>query len=864
MILAKVATQLERIGYTSNCGTAPNHTLPVKSQQPPPSPWFSCNANKSNIKLDPETDHPASPIEAVHHKTLAGGSDISRNVKRAHEIIQMRLRQRALEEQDDEHHHDPRRQQQQQQQQQKQRHPPQLQAQQHYPVKQHQPQPNYPTMIEFKPSRDDDCAPFDEQTLDDPPIEEDFGELSLGDTFGFPKNTKGDDDLFEKIYAGNEEEDGTIQSSSVELNPYSPKDSYCQRKRINEDNLNHSQGGDKIMQQGRDSIFRSHWTATANLNPREQQTNANNKQLVSPTVAMDRRLSSRPRAQAQQSAVISPNSSFFATDPPIGRSNTGTTLGRDNTAASMSRSRNRSMSRSHRSPRTADSLQHTNTSTSLGYNSSDLATSPTSPTRNRSKSRGHRSSSRGNSRRRRSRSRSTSIAPPKDDYHANLFRGAALIRDQLLRSMASADEAMDEADREFMEEMIERGGRQQQLQAARLSDIQNSLEDLRPLKIDFDHSIDEGLAGGGSPKNSNASSPSRSSSERTNASHSLTGSSAYETESRRLDNIIGIFAANSSSTSGIAECAFARASLDKEANAQTHTQIDKHVTDEATHVIISLLPYSQAKSQPQKMAKSPAQNITYSKNAGQYFQQDASRNTVNKEPTEETALNSAKISDSSRGQSRQKSETTVVDEALAHAEKAGPFWVSLLRNHVRFPSKWDGLLPPTSPAIYGHNHKWSKWYYVARHRVKGDKRLNSMDFGVHSRRSGGRILMRMIVRGIETQQVFREIAIGCFHPNSKGIRMGDPSLEAEDVREIWMSVRWLMDIDDSEPRLDLRAEGRHYEGVVDNFLLQKKKSLDIVTMGSTLGHRKAVNNGNVRAVSAEKCLGLIYPLYFSI
>lgn len=842
MLLAKVATQLERIGYTTSFGTGPNHTLPVKTQQPPPYPWFSFNANNNNIELDPETDHPASPMETVHRKTLAGGSDVSSNVKKAHEIIQMRLRQRALEAQDDEHHHDPRRQQQQQQQQQS----PHLQAQQHYPVKQYQPQPNYPTMIEFKPSRDDDCAPFDEQTLDDPPIEEGLGELSLGDTFGFSKNTKGDDELFEKIYAGNEEEEGTVQSSSVELNPYSPKDSDSQRKRINEDNLYHSQGGNNIMQQGRDSIFRSHWSATANLNPREQQTNANKKQLVSPTVAMDRRLSSRSRAQAQLSAVISPNSSFFATDPPIERSNTGTTIGRDNMAASTSRSRNRSTSRSHRSPRTADSLQRANTSTSIGYNSSDLATSPTSPTRNRSKSRGHRSSSRGTSRRRRSRSRSTSIAPPKDDYHANLFRGAALIRDQLLRSMASADEAMDEADREFMEEMIERGDRQQQLQAARLADVQNSLEDLRPRGIDFDHSIDEGLAGGWSPNNSNASSPSRSSCARTTASHSLTGSSAYETESRRLDNIIGIFAANSSTTGSIAECAFAIASLDKENNAQTHTQIDNHVTNEATHVI-SPLPSSQAKSQPQKMA--------HSTNASQYFQQDAPRN-VNKEPTEKTVSSSAKISNSSLEQSRQKSNITAVDEALAHAEKAGPFWRSLVGNHVRFPSKWDGLLPPTSPAIYVHNRKWSKWYYVARHRVKGDKRLNSMDVGVHSRRSGGRILMRMIIRGIETQQVFREIAIGCFHPNSKGVRKGDPSLEAEDIREIWMSVRWLMDIDDNEPRLDLRAEGRHYEGVVDNFLLQKKKTLDIVTMGSTLGHRKAVNNGNVRAVSAEKCLGL--------
>jgi hypothetical protein len=105
--------------------------------------------------------------------------------------------------------------------------------------------------------------------------------------------------------------------------------------------------------------------------------------------------------------------------------------------------------------------------------------------------------------------------------------------------------------------------------------------------------------------------------------------------------------------------------------------------------------------------------------------------------------------------------------------------------------------------------------------------------------------MRMVIREFQTQQVCREIAIGCFHPNSKGIRKGDPSPDAEDVREVWMAVRWLMDIDDNEPKLDLRDE----EGVVDNFLMQKKKTLDPLTMGSTLGHRKAVNNENVRAVS---------------
>ena len=109
--------------------------------------------------------------------------------------------------------------------------------------------------------------------------------------------------------------------------------------------------------------------------------------------------------------------------------------------------------------------------------------------------------------------------------------------------------------------------------------------------------------------------------------------------------------------------------------------------------------------------------------------------------------------------------------------------------------------------------------------------------------------MRMVIREMHTQQVCREIAIGCFHPNSKGIRKGDPVPEAEDVREVYMAVRWVMDVNDDEPTLDMREEGNDYEGVVDSFLMQRRSTLHYSSMGSALGHRKAVNNENVRAVS---------------
>jgi hypothetical protein len=399
--------------------------------------------------------------------------------------------------------------------------------------------------------------------------------------------------------------------------------------------------------------------------------------------------------------------------------------------------------------------------------------------------------------------------------------------------MASADEAMDEADREFMEEMIEMGGRH------------------------------EGRAGGGSQSNNNPSSPCRNSFARSTAD-----SSVFEAESRRLDNIMGILTTNFATTSRIEQCALSGTSLDMENNVYAHPEVDDHVTAEATCVqlqnsSLNLInaTTAQIKPQPQNVAKSLVTNNTHSTNDAHYFQGDALRNIGAMNSPEETISNSAKFNSAFKEQSRPQSQTSAVDEAFAHAEKAGPFWRSLVGNHVRFPSKWDGLLPPTSPEIHSYNHKWSKWFYVARHRVKGDKRLNSAEFGVHTRRSGGRILMRMIIRGMQSQQVCREIAIGCFHPNSRGIRKGGPTLEDEDVREVWMAVRWLMSMDDAEPRLELRTDALNHESVVDKFLMQKKQSLDSATMGSTLGPRKAVNNGNVRAVSLQVAW-LNYPTLY--
>ena len=71
-----------------------------------------------------------------------------------------------------------------------------------------------------------------------------------------------------------------------------------------------------------------------------------------------------------------------------------------------------------------------------------------------------------------------------------------------------------------------------------------------------------------------------------------------------------------------------------------------------------------------------------------------------------------------------------------------------------------------------------------------------------------------------------------------------------------MAVRWVMEsYEDEPPSFDRRPQiGNGCEGVLDNFLMQRRKTLDYDSMGSALGHRKAVNNENVRAVSIDTAM----------
>jgi len=788
-------------------------------------------------------------------------------------------------------HHKTRQQESSRQQQQQQRQSPRYSNQQ-----QQQRQPNYPATIEFTPSQDypgHHINHFDETNFN-----MSLNELSLEDTFGFAANSN-NDDLFERLYTGNDDEDNTYQSS-IDLNPYTAKDfgaklnpTTKQMKQNNEklpqnDTMNitnrntQPQADSKPIQRERDRIFRTpnhephQIPPPPNISSYEKKINEN-MQMISPTVAMDRR---RKKAQDQaQPNIMSPNSSFFTSASPAvpgpvksvqsGPLQCGTvqcgapSIQRANTATSILRNHTA----------TSSILRRNNTGTTA-------SSSRSSRNRNRSTSRNHRSRSRGTSisrsggggggGRRRSRSRSISIAahPKKeDDYHQNLFRGAKMIREQLLRSMASADQAMDEAEREFMEEMIERGGKtgggdgQQHKKVEKDDSFDNG-------DIDFDYSFDHGKAG--DVKTGVVPSPPRGNCIKPSVSQD---SSALETESRRLDNLMSIFVANSCTSSSNVGLDTNRSPSDKENGLQARTTFG-----EVNAPTIISPSSTLGMGSPMSQLMSPTQQAkAYNEYASQYFQEDAPKPSpasryfqedvpkpIATSPSVDSARTSAKNSNSiarsdhahkqhthpkyqTHKESPRKYQEEEVDEAMAHAQRAGPLWRSLVGNHVRFPSRWDSLLPSTLPPIHSLNQKWSKWYYVARHRVKGDKRLNSREFGVRSRRTGGRILMKLVVRGMHSQQVCREIAIGCFHPNSKGVRKGDPLPDAEDVREVWMAARWLMDVEDLEPSLDLRIEDNNYEGVVDNFLMQKKRTLDYGSMGSALGHRKAVNNENVRA-----------------
>lgn len=452
----------------------------------------------------------------------------------------------------------------------------------------------------------------------------------------------------------------------------------------------------------------------------------------------------------------------------------------------------------------------------------------------------------------RATSRSRSRTGHRRDRDESLFRGAQLIKEQLMRSM-------DGVDREWEENGGGRGGTKRSVSFQREEEDEDD-------DLDYDYSA-------------------RPNSSRSNEEDPSSIQSRLESESRRLDDMIKMFARTSTASSMssstpaptvprlMSEESEVRlpggnkaVSPPKEEECSTASPKSTCV-DDLNKVAANTGASTEAYRKQSSEDSFPEQGQLYAKqflrdkfkptsDADTVVYTDSPMISSSKQMSHPTTIQESPSQQDLQAQyQRQKqqhpSPNKQCNDALSHAHSAGSLWRSLVSNHVRFPRAWEEVLPPSSPPIERPGYKWSKWYYVARHRVKGDSKLNSQEYGVRSRRSGGRILMNVLVREMHSPLVCREVAVGCYHPNARGIRSGDPVKQVEDVREVWMSVRWVIPEDATEPELNEYCE-EDVECFIDGFLTQRRRVLDYQTMGSPLGHRKAVNNENVRAVFGDQ------------
>jgi hypothetical protein len=176
------------------------------------------------------------------------------------------------------------------------------------------------------------------------------------------------------------------------------------------------------------------------------------------------------------------------------------------------------------------------------------------------------------------------------------------------------------------------------------------------------------------------------------------------------------------------------------------------------------------------------------------------------------------------------------DSAYRHAVSAGTLWQTLVSQHVRFPGHWwDGDRSPQmgmQEDFFGNGKSFCCWQYISRDRVHSDPLLKKR---VRNRASPGRILLHVIVRDLMTHLPVQDIAIGCFHPNARGIRRKEnPDPQDEGCREVWMAVR-------------KRTEDGSVS-VVDR-LLTKGRRIEDVAQCSPLGGLPRISNQNMRAVS---------------
>lgn len=189
--------------------------------------------------------------------------------------------------------------------------------------------------------------------------------------------------------------------------------------------------------------------------------------------------------------------------------------------------------------------------------------------------------------------------------------------------------------------------------------------------------------------------------------------------------------------------------------------------------------------------------------------------------------------------------------AFRHATSAGRLWQTLVGEHVRFPSSWwDGARTPRMGEEVALGEKSPRWTYVARHRIRGDITLNGL---VKTRRSAGRILLHVIVRDLMKWGPKMDLAIGCFHPSARGIRKTEePDLDEEDVRDIWMAIRFRSGGPKTRKPDEQTHGGRDESASLIDTVLTEGCPIADIGKPSPIGDKYSVNNDNVRAIFGDE------------
>jgi hypothetical protein len=132
------------------------------------------------------------------------------------------------------------------------------------------------------------------------------------------------------------------------------------------------------------------------------------------------------------------------------------------------------------------------------------------------------------------------------------------------------------------------------------------------------------------------------------------------------------------------------------------------------------------------------------------------------------------------------------------------------------------------------NIESSKWSYFGRHTVKSHYVLNQLHPG---RSSAGKLLLHVLVQDLLTRQTVQDIAVGCFHPNARGVRQSARAIASqEDSRDLWLASR---------------KRNKTSVSAVDRLLSRNSQWGESGYTKSPLGPDVRISNHNVRAVFGE-------------